>query len=55
MAYARQLHDQGDLPGGGFVPLENVVGRAFLTTWPHDRFGPVDTHDAVFRAVPDPE
>lgn len=44
-----------DLPGGGFVPLENVVGRAFLTTWPLDRFGPIDTHDDVFRAVPDPK
>lgn len=44
-----------DLPGGGFVPLENVVGRAFLTTWPLDRFGTIDTHDRVFRAVPEPE
>ncbi|MEV8219632.1 signal peptidase I [Microbacterium sp. NPDC077391] len=44
-----------ELPGGGFVPLENVVGRAFLTTWPLDRFGSVDTHDDVFRAVPAPE
>ncbi|MGW9626793.1 signal peptidase I [Microbacterium sp. NPDC055521] len=41
-----------DLPGSGFVPLENVVGRAFLTTWPLDRFGPIDTHDDVFRSVP---
>ena len=44
-----------ELPGGGFVPLENVVGRAFLTTWPLDRFGLIDTHDAVFQAVPAPE
>lgn len=43
-----------DLPGGGFVPLENVVGRAFLTTWPLDRFGLIDTHDKVFRSVPEP-
>jgi len=43
-----------ELPGNGFVPLENVVGRAFLTTWPLDRLGPIDTHDAVFRAVPEP-
>jgi signal peptidase I len=21
-------------PGGGFVPVENVVGRAFLVVWP---------------------
>jgi signal peptidase I len=41
-----------ELPGGGFVPMENVVGRAFLTTWPLDRFGLIDTHDEVFRSVP---
>ena len=44
-----------ELPGGGFVPLENVVGRAFLTTWPLDRLGLIDTHDEVFRAVPETE
>lgn len=43
-----------ELPGGGFVPLENVVGRAFLTTWPLNRFGMIDTHDDVFQAVPEP-
>lgn len=43
-----------ELPGGGFVPLENVVGRAFLTTWPLDRLGFIDTHDEVFRSVPEP-
>jgi len=44
-----------ELPGGGFVPLDDVVGRAFLTTWPLDRFGLIDTHDEVFRAVPEPK
>lgn len=42
-----------ELPSGGFVPLENVVGRAFLTTWPLNRVGLIDTHDEVFRAVPE--
>lgn len=42
-----------ELPGGGFVPLGDVVGRAFLTTWPLDRFGLIDTHDEVFRSVPE--
>ncbi|MGF2948149.1 signal peptidase I [Microbacterium alcoholitolerans] len=42
-----------ELPSGGFVPLENVVGRAFLTTWPLSRVGLIDTHDEVFRAVPE--
>ncbi|MFD5225342.1 signal peptidase I [Microbacterium sp. NPDC058342] len=44
-----------ELPGGGFVPLDAVVGRAFLTTWPFDRFGLIDTHDEVFRSVPETE
>jgi signal peptidase I len=44
-----------DLPGGGFVPLENVVGRAFLTTWPLARIGSIDAHHETFRGVPDPE
>ncbi|BDZ38426.1 signal peptidase I [Microbacterium suwonense] len=43
------------LPGGGFVPLENVVGRAFLTTWPLNRVGLIDTHDEVFTSVPEPK
>ena len=44
-----------DLPGGGFVPLGDVVGRAFLTTWPLDRFSLIDTHDEVFRSIPEPK
>jgi len=43
-----------DQPGKGFVPLENLVGRAFLTTWPFDRFGMLDFHHDVFAGVPDP-
>lgn len=42
-----------DQPGQGFVPLDNVVGRAFLITWPLNRFGLIDTHDEVFMGVPD--
>ncbi len=41
-------------PGRGFVPVENVVGRAFLITWPFDRFGFIDGHGDVFAGVPDP-
>ncbi len=44
-----------DLPTGGFVPIENVVGRAFLTTWPLNRFGLLDGHHEIFRGVPDAE
>lgn len=41
-----------DQPGKGFVPLENVVGRAFLVTWPFDRFGLIDFHHDQFAGVP---
>jgi signal peptidase I len=43
-----------DQPGKGFVPMANVVGRAFLITWPFDRFGTIDFHHGVFAGVPDP-
>jgi signal peptidase I len=42
-------------PGKGFVPLENVVGRAFIVTWPFDRFGLIDFHHPVFAGVPEGE
>jgi signal peptidase I len=41
-------------PGEGFVPVDNVVGRAFLITWPFDRFGMLDFHHEVFAGVPAP-
>ncbi len=41
-------------PGKGFVPVDNVVGRAFVVTWPFDRFGFIDFHHSVFAGVPDP-
>lgn len=44
-----------DEPGKGFVPIDNVVGRAFMTTWPFDRFGVLDTHSDVYAGVPEPE
>lgn len=44
-----------DQPGKGFVPLDNVVGRAFLITWPLDRFGLLDFHHDVFVGVPEPD
>ncbi|GAA3772523.1 hypothetical protein GCM10022240_25730 [Microbacterium kribbense] len=43
-----------DQPGKGFVPMDNVVGRAFLITWPFNRFGLIDFHHAVFAGVPSP-
>ncbi|WP_396641252.1 signal peptidase I [Microbacterium sp.] len=44
-----------DQPGKGFVPLDNVVGRAFLVTFPFSRFGTIDFHHGVFAGVPEPE
>lgn len=41
-----------DQPSHGFVPIENVVGRAFLITWPFSRFGTIDFHHDVFAGVP---
>lgn len=40
-------------PGRGFVPITNVVGRAFLVTWPFTRFGSIDFHHDVFDGVDD--
>lgn len=42
-------------PGQGFVPIDNVVGRAFVITWPFSRFGLIDFHHEVFAGVPAPE
>lgn len=44
-----------DDPGEGTVPVSNVVGRAFVITWPLQRFGGVDAHNDVFAEVPDAE
>lgn len=52
---SRDSRAHQELPSGGFVPLANVVGKAFLTTWPLDRVGPIDGHHQIFNGVPDPE
>ena len=44
-----------DKPGHGFVPLDDLVGRAFLRTWPFDRFGGLGSDGDAFEAVPAPE
>jgi signal peptidase I len=41
-------------PGKGFVPMDNVVGRAFVVTWPFGRFGLIDFHHGVFAGIPEP-
>lgn len=52
---SRDARAHQDLPSGGFVPLSNVVGKAFLTTWPLNRFGGIDGHHEIFTGVPDPK
>jgi signal peptidase I len=52
---SRDSREHQDLPSGGFVPLDNVVGKAFLTTWPFDRIGAIDGHHDIFNGVPDSE
>ena len=41
-----------DEAGGGFVPIDDVVGRAILITFPFDRFGWLDNYPETFAAVP---
>lgn len=36
---------------GGFVPMENVVGRALLISWPVDRWTWLDNHPQTFAGV----
>jgi signal peptidase I len=40
-------------PGGGFVPIENVVGRALVVSWPINRWQWLDDYPFVFREVED--
>lgn len=42
-------------PGGGTVPIDNVVGRAFVLLWPLDRFTLINNPEDVFSSIPDPE
>jgi len=38
-------------PSGGFVPIDNVVGRALLISWPVNRWTPLDNYPLVFAGV----
>ncbi|KQM15424.1 signal peptidase I [Plantibacter sp. VKM Ac-2880] len=44
-----------DTPGGGFVPIDNVVGRAFVITWPSSNWAWLDNYPSVFQGIPAPE
>jgi signal peptidase I len=42
-----------NLPGRGFVPIDHVVGRAFVISWPVNRWTWLDNYPEVFRGVED--
>ncbi|HEV7848087.1 MAG TPA: signal peptidase I [Mycetocola sp.] len=42
-------------PGNGFVPVDNVVGRAFVISWPTVHWGWLENFPEVFAGVPDAE
>ena len=39
---------------GGMVPVDNIVGRAFVTVWPLDRFSLLHNPSSTFAGVPAP-
>jgi len=41
----------GSTPGKGFVPIDNVVGRALVISWPLNRWTWLDDYPEVFRGV----
>ncbi|ACQ80782.1 signal peptidase I [Beutenbergia cavernae DSM 12333] len=41
-------------PGGGMVPIRNIVGVAFVTIWPVDRWTLLSNPGETFADVPDP-
>jgi signal peptidase I len=40
-----------DKPGGGFVPIKNVVGRAIVISWPADRWLWLDNYPETFVGI----
>jgi signal peptidase I len=40
-----------DQPGNGFVPYDDVVGRAILISWPIDRWTALDNYPLTFAGV----
>ncbi|MEY4458373.1 MAG: signal peptidase [Actinomycetota bacterium] len=47
---ADSRYNQGK-PGNGFVPIDNVVGRAFVVSWPLERWSWLDNYPEVFANV----
>jgi len=45
----------GDTPSKGFVPIKNVVGRAFVVSWPISHWSWLSDYPSTFSGVPAPE
>ncbi|TFC95878.1 signal peptidase I [Cryobacterium sinapicolor] len=41
-----------ETPGKGFVPIDNVVGRALVISWPTARWSWLDDYSEVFQGIP---
>jgi len=52
---SRDSRGHMDSPGGGFVPVDSVVGEAFVVSWPFSRFAWLGNYPQVFGGVPPPE
>lgn len=52
--YSQDSRAHTDEPGHGFVPLSDVVGRAFATTWPVSRWIWLDNYPDTFATIPPP-
>ena len=44
-------HFDADIPGSGFVPVSDVVGRAFVITWPISHWSWLDDYPDVFAGT----
>ena len=53
-AHSSDSRYNGGSPGGGFVPVDNVVGTAFVKVWPMGSIGWLRNPSATFEDVPEP-
>lgn len=50
---SRDSRYQTETPGKGYVPVDNVVGRAFVVSWPLSHWAWLDNYPQVFAGVED--
>ncbi len=51
---SRDSRYNSDTPGKGYVPIDNVVGRALVVSWPLNRWAWLDNYPDVFRGIEEP-